>query len=169
MPYKTVADVCDTDGCPLSRTFPAKNVRLLQSASIIQAELLLNGPMVKARMVHNSIFAYSSGVYTVPTVTLPQDWDGGHAMMLVGWGPDNNTGIPYWKLQNSWGPGLGQKGYLHIRRGTNECDIETSDVWTLSFRTASASALVPSWVGPCATRSCQYGFAVPVWIQMACH
>jgi hypothetical protein len=131
MPYKEVADVCDTDGCPLSRTFPAKNVRVLQSVPIIQAELLLNGPMVMAMMIHNSIFAYSSGVYTVPTTTLPADWVGGHAMMLVGWGTDNSTGIPYWKLQNSWGREWGQKGYWHIRRGTNECDIENRDIRTL--------------------------------------
>ena len=31
----------------------------------------------------------------------------------------------YWIVQNSWGEEWGEKGYFRIKRGDNECDIET--------------------------------------------
>jgi hypothetical protein len=34
-------------------------------------------------------------------------------------------GMDYWLVANSWSPAWGEKGYFKIRRGTNECGIET--------------------------------------------
>lgn len=128
LPYQQSVDTCDTDGCPLSRTFPITGVKGMTSVASMQTELIRNGPFIVAIMAHNSLFAYSSGVYTLPTTIPPNSWVGGHAMMLVGWGVDNITGVPYWRIQNSWGSTWGDDGYLKIRRGTNECEVETRDV-----------------------------------------
>merc|ERR1712066_1170993 len=49
---------------------------------------------------------------------------GGHAIRLVGWGEEEETGEKYWVLANSWNTDWGENGYFRIRRGTNECGIE---------------------------------------------
>jgi hypothetical protein len=33
--------------------------------------------------------------------------------------------VPYWLLQNSWGKGFGEGGFFKMRRGTDECGLET--------------------------------------------
>jgi hypothetical protein len=37
---------------------------------------------------------------------------GGHAVRVTGWGTTN--GVEYWKMQNSWGTGWGEDGYMEI-------------------------------------------------------
>ena len=47
----------------------------------------------------------------------------GHSVLLVGWGKEGNK--EYWEAQNSWGEGFGDRGYFKIKRGTNECGVES--------------------------------------------
>ena len=49
---------------------------------------------------------------------------GRHAVRLVGWGEEGGT--PYWTIANSWSPEWGEAGFFRIRRGTNECGIEST-------------------------------------------
>ncbi|GIQ89219.1 peptidase C1A, partial [Kipferlia bialata] len=39
-------------------------------------------------------------------------------------GTDEESGLDYWKVQNSWGPDWGEAGFFRILRGSNECGIE---------------------------------------------
>lgn len=45
-----------------------------------------------------------------------------HAVVVVGYGTEN--GNDYWLAKNSWGKTWGDKGFIKIKRGTNECGIE---------------------------------------------
>ncbi len=53
------------------------------------------------------------------------DLIGGHAVRILGWGVDKQ-GVDYWLVANSWGPEWGLDGFFKIRRGTNECGIEST-------------------------------------------
>ncbi|KAI6227400.1 Pept-C1 domain-containing protein [Aphelenchoides fujianensis] len=46
-----------------------------------------------------------------------------HAVRVIGWGEEE--GVPYWLVANSWNEDWGDKGYFKIKRGTNECGIES--------------------------------------------
>jgi len=46
-------------------------------------------------------------------------------MKIIGYGVEN--GVEYWLCNNSWNETWGDKGFFKIKRGVNECGIE-SDV-----------------------------------------
>ncbi|KHJ42331.1 hypothetical protein D918_07671 [Trichuris suis] len=48
-----------------------------------------------------------------------------HAVLIVGYGVDDQTGTDYWIVKNSWSTLWGEHGYFRIRRGADECGIES--------------------------------------------
>ena len=88
----------------------------------IQTEIMTNGPIEVAFTVYEDFLSYKSGVYRHTSGRAL----GGHAVKMVGWGVEN--GSPYWIIVNSWNEGWGDKGSFKIRRGNNECGIESQGV-----------------------------------------
>lgn len=65
-----------------------------------------------------SFLFYSGGVYDDE---VEEGREGGtvvlnHALVVVGYGRDETTGLPYWRCKNSWGKEWGEGGYVRIRR-----------------------------------------------------
>ena len=150
-PYTQAAGTCN-GGCSTgARYFAAQNtIRSVGGAGIlgnqqIQYELLLNGPGTLSLVAVTDIYAYAGGVYT-PTSTAIA---GGHEMSLIGWGVDNN--VPYWLLQNSWGTGWGEGGFIRFIRGIDASTIESRSGFTV------VTPLVPTL---CPNTQCALGATV---------
>ena len=97
----------------------------------IRREIYHWGPVTSGFTVHDDFYAWDGkGVYA---------WDhtsaesGGHAIVIVGWGRDGETGMDYWMVRNSWGASWGDGGYFRVARGSNECGIEENVVVGFPF------------------------------------
>ena len=113
----------------LYRAVPTKN------ATAMQQTLYTYGPLWVSLFVGDTtttannktlrlFYSYSSGVLQpsgCPTALSSTN----HAVVIIGYGVDAATGIPFWKVRNSWGAGWGEQGYFRIRRGVNMCGIES--------------------------------------------
>ena len=80
-----------------------------------------SGPVSASIQVFSDLQGYKKGVYSHIGGAQPE---GGHAIKLLGWGTE--AGVDYWLAANSWGAswgGLG--GYFKIKKGTNECGVES--------------------------------------------
>uniref|UniRef100_A0A0K0DKG6 Pept_C1 domain-containing protein n=1 Tax=Angiostrongylus cantonensis TaxID=6313 RepID=A0A0K0DKG6_ANGCA len=72
--------------------------------TLIQKEIMKNGPVQAAFSVFEDFSHYKSGIY----VHTAGQQDGGHAVKLIGWGVEG--GIKYWLVANSWSVDWGENG-----------------------------------------------------------
>jgi len=95
----------------------AYDVPRLQMA--IMEEIQNKGPVEASIDVYEDFLHYKSGVYE----HVKGEMLGGHAVRMIGWGEE--AGTPYWLIVNSWNADWGDKGLIKIKRGSNECGIES--------------------------------------------
>uniref|UniRef100_A0A8D2LAA1 Dipeptidyl peptidase 1 n=1 Tax=Varanus komodoensis TaxID=61221 RepID=A0A8D2LAA1_VARKO len=95
--------------------------------ALMKLELIKHGPMAVAFEVYSDFMHYRGGIYHHTGLMDPFNPFEltNHAVLLVGYGSDQVTGEPFWIVKNSWGESWGEEGYFRIRRGTDECAIES--------------------------------------------
>ncbi|XP_029843222.2 dipeptidyl peptidase 1 isoform X1 [Ixodes scapularis] len=100
---------------------------------LMRLALVHGGPVAVGFEVYPDFQMYQGGVYRHTGVhrslNLGSPFDPfeltNHAVLVTGYGVDKETGLKYWSVKNSWGPGWGENGYFRILRGTDECGIES--------------------------------------------
>lgn len=94
---------------------------------LMRLELHRHGPMAVSFQVYNDFMHYRSGIYHhsgIHSKFNPFQLTN-HAVLLVGYGVDKTTGEKFWTIKNSWGTDWGEDGYFRIRRGVDECAVES--------------------------------------------
>ncbi|KAH3818718.1 dipeptidyl peptidase 1-like isoform X2 [Dreissena polymorpha] len=133
-PYKGSDGSCSTlQSCPRVYSTRYEYVGGFYGAcneALMRINLVNNGPMAVAFEVYDDFFSYKSGIYH--HTGLKDKFNPfeitNHAVLLVGYGTDSsNPENPqdYWIVKNSWGESWGEGGYFRIRRGNDECSIES--------------------------------------------
>jgi cathepsin C len=144
MPYTGTDESCHlhrADDCPdptSPRLYTATNYSYVGgyygscTEAAMMEEIFRSGPIMVAFDAPSSLFYYTGGVFTGsapphegPRLRNMHPWEKtNHAVVAVGWGVTAD-GIKYWIVKNTWGEDWGEHGYFRIRRGTDECGIES--------------------------------------------
>lgn len=90
-----------------------------QNENEIQSILYSKGPL-SVLLDATGLQRYKGGIYS-SKICSSKDLD--HAVVLVGYGTDSDSGLDYWIVKNSWGTRWGEDGYFRIVRGKEECGI----------------------------------------------
>ncbi|AJF97242.1 cathepsin C1-like peptidase [Pandoravirus inopinatum] len=92
----------------------------------IKAEIYKFGPIMAGYEVFRDFMqpgptnpSWATGIYRYDGVS-PKD--GGHAITIVGWGTDPDSGETFWIIRNSWGVAWGEAGYFRMYAG--QCGVE---------------------------------------------
>jgi len=106
------------------------------AADVAEMKALVHdkGPVAIAMLVGETAFRhFSSGIYgeTEAALDCPDFDEAGtnHAMAIVGYGLDEESGKDYWIVKNSWGADFGESGYVNVEMGKNICGIENDVVY----------------------------------------
>jgi cathepsin B len=136
-------------GCPSTCSGPGLSLLRVRATSAyavaapgdveaMQREIFRHGPIEAGFFIFSDFLNFKNGTYfRTPSATGPL---GGHAVRVLGWGVDS-AGVAYWLCANSWSAQWGNEGFFQIRRGTNECAIETTAAAGLVSTERSSSGM----------------------------
>ncbi|XP_038052508.1 cathepsin B-like [Patiria miniata] len=91
-----------------------------QSEASIQREIMTNGSVTSYIVYYQDFPLYRSGVYRHTSDLLV----GSYSLKILGWGVEGDQ--KYWLCASSWNTECGDKGFIKVLRGVNECRIEES-------------------------------------------
>jgi len=146
VPYHPIDRSCqDTSGCQRWYTETYEYLGGYYGATInddgeAMVKELQNGPIGVGFLVTNEFRAYKNGIFvsTSEELNVTSEFNPlvpvNHAVVVVGYGVcgkndpecnNQNEGLKYWIVKNSWGKSFGEAGYFKIIRGVNDLGIES--------------------------------------------
>jgi len=116
-PYKAIDEKCVTTCKSVAKISSFTDIAAGDEASLYQASAIQ--PISIAIEADQAIFqGYKSGILKG---TCGKNLD--HGVLVVGYGYDTATKLNFWIVKNSWGPDWGEKGYVRMVRGQDECGL----------------------------------------------
>ena len=120
-PYEAKSQTCHQD---ISKNVvEITDYQLLESTDeeIIKQYLYEKGPLAIG-VNANPLNWYARGVIDWGSENCnPEDIN--HAVVLVGYGHDDEEGLDFWRIRNSWGANWGENGYFRLSRGKGTCGV----------------------------------------------
>jgi len=124
-PYKAVDEKCQTTCTTVATISSFSDVAFDEKNPNDDTALMAavqKGPVSIAIEADQPIFQmYTGGVISGPSCGTQLD----HGVLLVGYGTDAKLG-DYWIVKNSWNAQWGEKGYVRLARGQNECGMNSA-------------------------------------------
>jgi cathepsin B len=112
---------CNVATVSFTKAFCKKGTSVqLTGRDKIQNEIKERGPLASLMTVWSDLSNYKSGIYKQTTGSK----QGGHAILLLGWGVEN--GVSYWIVQNSWGAEWGDNGVFKIDMSDTNSEMASS-------------------------------------------
>ncbi|XP_042234754.1 dipeptidyl peptidase 1-like [Homarus americanus] len=130
-PYTGNEDPCATN-TSCARMYVSEYVHVggyygaCNEATMLEA-LVTSGPVSVSFEVYDDFRHYTGGIYHHTGLTRdfhPFEMTN-HVVLVVGYGIEEGTGEAFWIVKNSWGKTWGEDGFFRIRRGNDECAIES--------------------------------------------
>eukprot|EP00562_Extubocellulus_spinifer_P003909 CAMPEP_0178524390 /NCGR_PEP_ID=MMETSP0696-20121128/29616_1 /TAXON_ID=265572 /ORGANISM="Extubocellulus spinifer, Strain CCMP396" /LENGTH=427 /DNA_ID=CAMNT_0020155719 /DNA_START=19 /DNA_END=1302 /DNA_ORIENTATION=- len=128
------------------------------------------GPVVVA-VAASSWGFYEGGVFTSDLSKGGAETDLNHAVVLVGYGTDEQTKEPYWLVRNSWRPTWGEGGYIRLKRTDpsaladpdEDCGTDATPMDGMACDTDDdGNKLPPTPVKICGTSGVLFDAVIPV-------
>lgn len=123
-PYHAKDEDCKDDKCTVAVQSVGK-VQLPQGDEESLANAVALTP-VSIVLDASAMQLYKEGIITKCSESI------NHAVLAVGYGVEEETGIKYWIVKNSWGTSWGEEGYCRIEKdvgGMGRCAITYSSVY----------------------------------------
>jgi len=131
----------------------AQGLTLAETVQNMQRNIAEYGPIYVCFKTTNEFMKWPWS--SKPVYTGGSGVRGGHAVIIIGWGYQDDLGVDYWRIRNSWADTWAEKGYGKFRRGVNLDTIESRGV-AASMPTSDFR----DWSPP----SCAYtGWSIKYW------
>jgi cathepsin L len=116
-PYKAKEGICHSISIRKSGVKLAGHGWLSGDEEDLKRAVNEFGPIgVGINVLAKSLYFYSEGIYYDEEC---QGYELNHAVVIVGYGRDNETGMDYWIMKNSWSDKWGEAGYVRLARNKN--------------------------------------------------
>ena len=118
-------DTCKFNPKLVKTTDKAVALSLYSDEEHLLAAVAKVGPVSVAIHVTPKMMRYGTGVYFEEGCPSGMSTLN-HAVLVVGYGTDEKSGMDYWLVKNSWGKRWGENGYIRMARNKgNMCGIAT--------------------------------------------
>ncbi|AXS67718.1 cathepsin [Cryptophlebia peltastica nucleopolyhedrovirus] len=125
-PYRGVKSRCAADPSKFVVSLSSCSRYIFQNEDTLKNVLITQGPIAMA-IDATSISTYSKGI-----IKFCDNFGVNHAVLLVGYGTENN--VNYWTFKNTWGTDWGEDGYFRVKRNINSCGLVNELASTASIK-----------------------------------